>query len=574
MAESDPSSSWFGTAGKPAFLDDSHESGEFARLWQGFLTARVTLGLVLLLLQVGLLMMNASHSKMLIGISLVYFVVALLARVYARPKPLGNAFNGAWLHLIGFDVLIFLLLQSLQGSSINYTPLCALPVLMTSVLGTIRLALGTAAGITMLLMGGTWWAYTDAAGDAAPHLAQSALSGVGYFVIALLSNQLASRLATEGQRARNSQLAASIQRQVNELVIESLPDGILIVDDRGCVRAANPAARTLLGSERARSAAVFLLQEEPGWEPLLNLTQLSVLTGEVQEADVSIRHQGHGPQRIRVRTRLAAPQGQDGEGLCVLFLQDLRALEARMRTEKLASMGRMSTAVAHEIRNPLAAIAQANALLEEDLTDPRLKKLTQMVDQNARRLDRIVEDILKVSRIPSEDPSVVATLLDVNEWTRQIGGEWERQTHSRLELDLGAGSLHVRFEPDHWRRVLVNLLDNAKRYASGSAQSIQMSSKVLDAHLACVSVWSDGAPMDQTVERHLFEPFFSSEVRSTGLGLYICRELCDRHAASLAFQRSERIVSGAAKEGNEFVVTFQRSGTPPQTLVERVTADL
>ena len=72
-----------------------------------------------------------------------------------------------------------------------------------------------------------------------------------------------------------------------------------------------------------------------------------------------------------MRTRLTAARGGGAESLCVMFLQDLREMEARMRTEKLASMGRMSAAVAHEIRNPLAAIAQANALLEEDLQRPR-----------------------------------------------------------------------------------------------------------------------------------------------------------------------------------------------------------
>jgi two-component system sensor histidine kinase PilS (NtrC family) len=68
--------------------------------------------------------------------------------------------------------------------------------------------------------------------------------------------------------------------------------------------------------------------------------------------------------------RASRPPGPGGDSLCVVFMQDLREMEARLRTEKLAAMGRMSTAVAHEIRNPLAAISQANALLAEDLDQP------------------------------------------------------------------------------------------------------------------------------------------------------------------------------------------------------------
>jgi two-component system sensor histidine kinase PilS (NtrC family) len=427
----------------------------------------------------------------------------------------------------------------------------------------------------MLLLGGTLWAYLESPGDAAPYLAQSALSGVGYFAIALISNQLATRLATEGQRARTSQLATRIQRQVNELVIESLPDGVLIVDDKGCVRAANPAARNLLGTPRAMHATVFYLREEPGWAPLLDLTQMTVDTGCNQEQDVTLRHEGHGLRRMRVRTRLAAPQGSDGEGLCVLFLQDQRELEARMRTEKLASMGRLSTAVAHEIRNPLAAITQANALLDEDIHDVRLKKLTLMVSQNAKRLDRIVEDILKVSRIQPDERRPEPARLILQEWTQQICRDWTTQNACLHQLDtcLEGKAAWVRFDADHLRRVMVNLLDNAHRYASKGTSSIRVRAANVDDHIATLSIWSDGAPMDPSVERHLFEPFFSSESRSTGLGLYICRELCERHGATLAYQRSNGSEQ-PGQEGNEFVITLLRADLAQPSLFEKVSAAL
>ncbi|MCF8168405.1 MAG: PAS domain-containing protein [Rhodoferax sp.] len=571
-----PAHLWLGPSATGVASEASEDSSEFVRLWQGFMTARLTLGAVLVTLQITLLALSVSQNKALVAISLAYFASAMLARIYARPRPLGNAFDTAWLSLVGLDVLAFLSLQALQGSSINYTPLCVLPILLTSVLGTLRLALGTAAGITMLLLGGTLWAYLESPGDAAPYLAQSALSGAGYFVIALLANQLASRLASEGLRARTNQHAARIQRQVNELVIESLPDGVLIVDDKGCVLAANPSARKLLGTERAREASAFYLREEPGWQSLLHLTQLSMEIGQSCEEEVSIRHEGRGVSRVCARTRLAEPQGSDGESLCVLFLQDQREMEARMRTEKLASMGRMSTAVAHEIRNPLAAISQANALLEEDLTDPRLKRLTQMVSQNTKRLDRIVEDILKVSRIAPDEQQPSAVSLLLHESSQAICRDWSAQTgrSCRLEVHAPTAPLSVRFDADHLRRVLVNLLDNARRYASVDADAIQIWIGASDAQHATLSAWSNGAPMDQSVERHLFEPFFSSESRSSGLGLYICRELCERHGASMVYQRSARPCAQGMQEGNEFVISFLRADGQQPSLLEKVSAIL
>lgn len=100
-------------------------------------------------------------------------------------------------------------------------------------------------------------------------------------------------------------------------------------------------------------------------------------------------------------------------------------------------------------------------------------------------------------------------------------------------------------------------MDNALRYSDGDTGSIEVSVRALDSGSGALRVWSNGQPMDQSVERHLFEPFFSSESRSTGLGLYICRELCEEQGASIAYLRAPREFSGAPMDGNEFLVIFQ-----------------
>jgi two-component system, NtrC family, sensor histidine kinase PilS len=552
--------SWFGPAAPWAAVIHTDDTREFSRIWQGFMTARLTLGLVLLAMQVTMVAMGTSHSLWLIAISLAYFASTLTTGLFGKPLFLGDSFNRHWIRLVGLDVLAFSSLQILQGNTVNYTPLFALPILLASVLGSLRLALGTAASITTLLLGRTALAYLNGGTDATVSTLQAALSGVGYFAIALLANQLSSRLSSEGMRVRSSQAAVNLQRQVNELVIEALPDGVLIVDRLGLVRAANPSALKLLVRSPEQNEPLTDLRREPGWLPLLELTRQSFAAGQGQQEDVSIHHAGQGPRRIRVSTRPTNPQDLGGESLCVLFLRDQRELEARMRTEKLASMGRMSTAVAHEIRNPLAAISQANALLEEDLSDPRHIKLTQMVGQNAQRLAKIVDDILNASRAQPQDGGLAPLQIDLNEAVTRVCQEWSTQNHcqGRLHGLAGAPAITVQFEGDHLRRVLVNLLDNARRFAMDRPGSIQVQTEGLHSHQATLRIWSDGLPMDQTVERHLFEPFFSSESRSSGLGLYICRQLCEGHGASIAYQRSLRDVAGQTVEGNEFFVHFVR----------------
>jgi two-component system sensor histidine kinase PilS (NtrC family) len=116
----------------------------------------------------------------------------------------------------------------------------------------------------------------------------------------------------------------------------------------------------------------------------------------------------------------------------------------------------------------------------------------------------------------------------------------------------------VPFEADHLRRVLINLLDNASRYASALPASIRVLTQRVGRE-SSLRVWSDGPPLEVTVRQHLFEPFFSSESRSSGLGLYICRELCERHGAQIGYRRGSG-PGAAPRQGNEFFVVFAAGG--------------
>jgi two-component system, NtrC family, sensor histidine kinase PilS len=128
-------------------------------------------------------------------------------------------------------------------------------------------------------------------------------------------------------------------------------------------------------------------------------------------------------------------------------------------------------------------------------------------------------------------------------------------TDSRLRTDVTSHALPVVFDPEHLRRVLINLLDNALRHASGTVGSIFLRLAARDDHEVVLSVLSDGPPITPEVERYLFEPFFSTRSRGSGLGLYICRELCERYGASIEYRPRPT----AEKLRNEFVVSMRRA---------------
>ena len=569
------SNSWFepvdSTLAAWESWDSSLNSGSFSRLWGAFMTARVVIASVLVVLQAFIYALGNVSDSWSIAVCAGYLGATLAARLWARPKPPGRTFDAQWVSTIGVDVLVFSALNFLQSSGINYTPLFALPVLLASILGPILLALGTAASVTLLLLADAWWFSVQSPGEHAPRFLQSGLSGSGFFAVALLANQLALRLVREEQRSKTSQSVARMQTQVNELVIETLVDGVLVIDANGIVRSANPASRRLLATGDSTRMAPFVLATEATWQPLIEIMHLTFMLGAPQEADISLEHLGRTARRLRVRTRLAASRDSTNEGLCVMFLEDLREMEARVRTEKMAAMGRMSAAVAHEIRNPLAAISQANALLEEDLQDPAQRQLTAMVRQNVQRLAKIVDEILNISRAQVLSPEQHGSALILDETVTRIASDWTQQTASAhlIHMAIGADRATVSFDPEHLRRVMINLLDNALRYASQTAAAIEVATGPSVHGQAQLCIWSDGQPLEKTVQTHLFEPFFSSESRSSGLGLYICRELCERYGAQIGYQRAMR----HGVEGNEFFVLFKsadpvmhtRSATNPST---------
>jgi two-component system, NtrC family, sensor histidine kinase PilS len=529
----------------------------FERVWLTFMLARLGIAVALLTLLAGMMVLGlVPLDYWQLGLCAIYLGAVLAVRMLTRPAPRGRSFDPQWVSTIGVDLLTFTTLHFLQTAGLNFTPLFALPVLTASVLGSTLLALGTAASVALLLLVDAWLQALHLS-EFAPRLAQAGLAGGGYFLIALLANQLAMRLEREENAARRSLSAARTQTHVNQVVIESLSDGLLVVGEDWRIHAANPSARTLLGWEAREAPASLALVSRPGWKPLAALAQRTFDTGSAQGAELALDLAAGERLHLRVRTQLAPPQDQYSEALCVIFLQDLREAEARLRTEKLAAMGRMSAAVAHEIRNPLAAIAQANGLLSEELSDPGQQQLATLVGKNTQRLTQIVDEILNLVRVqaPSTD------WLELDQVVQAQVREWQRHTTGaeRVRLHLASSPAWAAFDGEHLRRVLVNLLNNAMRYASPAPGSILVAT---DLHAAEVrlNVWSNGGPLDPGVQRHLFEPFFSSESRSSGLGLYICRELCDRHGARIAYAR-ERAPDGSAPEGNSFSVTFRTRTT-------------
>jgi two-component system sensor histidine kinase PilS (NtrC family) len=539
----------------------------FQRIYRAFLGARAALGMALLGAQVVASFFSGKPPALVLGMCVAYAAVAVsiwllpgLSMASASGQPVTRLRRGQWLLTIGVDVLAFSALHALaSASSLNYVALLVLPVLMAGVLTSRLAALATAALVAIILLG-TAWLNVQAGGVPSLLITQAGLAGIGFFVITILAGELAGRLAREELTARGSLELARQQAQLNRLVIEEMQEGVLVVDRRGRVRAANPAARLLLAEDGMTRQAPFQLRGVAAWEPLVKSVEKAFAESIWPEAgrDVLLSFASGGTRQLRLRVRFTRRRDPRApEEFCVLFLEDVRTAEARVRQEKLAAMGRVSAGIAHEIRNPLAAISQANALLSEDATTPGQRQLTQMVADNVQRLKRIVDDVMEVA--PGTAPE--AGVIELGTLVASVCSEWARTAQlplgerSPLKVGLPDESVGARFDEDHLRRVLVNLLDNAHRHGTKATAAVwvrlmmQRETDQLE-----LSVLSDGPPIAPDVERYLFEPFFSTRSRGTGLGLYICRELCERYGASIDYRQRP----ATERHRNEFFITLKR----------------
>ncbi|MBW8779230.1 MAG: PAS domain-containing protein [Burkholderiales bacterium] len=523
------------------------------RIFGTYVAARAALGVVLL---IAIALTGASAGRtvspalMLCGIYALQALLWWLTDKLRAMRAMQHA-RWQWWMTIGVDLLVFGAIHWIDPtSSLNFAALLVLPVLMAGILTPRLPALATAAGVALTLLASAAHV-AGSVSDSAALMSQAGLSGVGLFVVALLSGELSMRLAHEERTARDSRERARQQAQLSRLVIEDMADGVLVIDRQLRVRAANPSARRLLAAQASRCPSPpFSLRLHPGWLVLADAVEQAFARGNWPSGPIDLNIQlEDGARRalhIRARFTRSRSDGNDtapaDEPLCVLFIEELRAVQARLRQERLAAMGRISAGVAHEIRNPLAAISQANALLEEDELRPDQRRLIRIMTDNIDRLRRIVDDVMEAapgSLAPSRTLDVTAEIASIcSEWARTVG--LALGSASRLQVLLPTSPVGVVFDSDHLRRVLVNLLDNAIRHASARPGGVRVALEASeDNGWAMMSVASDGPPIPQEVEPYLFEPFHSTRSRGTGLGLYICRELCERHGARIDFRRHD-----------------------------------
>jgi two-component system sensor histidine kinase PilS (NtrC family) len=499
-----------------------------------------------------------------IGYLLLAFAFSAIALFYRRRFLL--QLSGQ----IVADIAVISLLYIVSGGGRSGLAILYLfPLAGGAILAPLVLAFFFSAAVTLVLLAESAYAILQLGSDVL--MSQAGLYGGAFFVAVFAINRLAARLIKQEELAAERGNELQLQEAINRLVIADMGDGILVVRRDGTILTSNPAADRMLGLASLRGGRRMRLSGHATLVPIADAFQAWIARAgetigdrldpgsvfvQVKPFDAGAAGIGSGGAAqsawasrreltAHVKLRFAHVDGENElQDRTIIFLQDVSQIDNQAQQLKLASMGRLTASIAHEVRNPLSAISYSAALLLEESTDPGHTRLLKIVSENVDRLNRMIEDILRLSRKAHrpEDPLLLAPTMAT------IVAEFI-ETHGVAAgvIDVGpAGPYRVWFDDMHLQEVLVNLLCNALRYASGAPGSIRIDIVPAAAARLELHVQDDGAAISPEVRAHLFEPFYTTSSKGTGLGLYLARELCLNNGAVLDYEYRADVAGIAA----------------------------
>ena len=245
-----------------------------------------------------------------------------------------------------------------------------------------------------------------------------------------------------------------------------------------------------------------------------------------------------GLARTRLISLRMIPVDLDARAGTLIFLEDSDAAQAEAQQIKLAALGRLSASIAHEIRNPLSAIKQAAQLIAEEVShSPQAATLAAMIDKNTERIDRIVRDVSLLGRRDRGTPMNINLKSFIDECVHELEPIIKANGGFHVSHDPRAV---VRADRSHLEEMLNNLMSNGWRHSQKLAGSVRIVVSVnAESQRASIAVMDDGAGVARNVADKIFEPFFSGS-GSTGLGLYLVRELAQANGGSVRLGQSAR----------------------------------
>ena len=373
---------------------------------------------------------------------------------------------------------------------------------------------------------------------------QVGLLGIGLFITGTLGNTLANRLRSTTELAEKRGVDLANLASVNELIIERMQSGVVVCDTKGHILQMNKAAQVFMGVE-SFDANQPLIKVSPELDE-----QLQEWSASPVQRTMRILRTRPGFALLPRFILLGDKKNRQGT---LIFLEDTEALKQQAQQLKMAALARLTASIAHEIRNPLSAMTNAGQLLKESTEgDQETQRLLKIIENHGKRMNIIVENITQLARRDRTEPM----RLNLSEWIKEFVTQYTQGAEippEAIVVNVDDKGLEACVDPDQLYQVITNLCQNALRHSppfdSKPLIKIQAYTNDLERPVVEVVDWGSGVPVD--IVDSIFDPFFTTTPQGTGLGLYICRELCEGNSGRLDYVTRD--------DGATFRVTLARA---------------
>ena len=472
-----------------------------------------------------------ANPDLFITVSLIYFVASIFFITgMVRRKP--GLDTQVIIHTLIDITCVVTLMHAAGGIRTGLGMLLIINISMTSLFLHKRVTVLFAAISALAVMAEQIYSQFIFA-DYSPAFSQAGMLGLLIFITAILSAYTAKRLKESEKIAKVASQELENIVQLNEHIIQSMRTGIMVIKNNGVILMNNNAALELLGltsiqqSSNLKNISIDLYNRFVDWnnDSIQNHQPIQQKQGlpDIQPGFSHIDRSRIPHEKIKGRT--------------LIFLEDATQLTQRFQQVKLASLGRLTASIAHEIRNPLAAINHAGQLLGETTANAADKKLTEIINTQAKRLNNLVENVLQLSRQQRGTPETI----NIHYWLLQFREEFittQSLQAYQIQIRIKPDNTVILFDSNQLHQVMWNLCTNAINHSHMEKANIMINIQGeidSESQRPYIDIIDNGQGIDKDAQANIFDPFFTTSSEGTGLGLYITKEVIESNRAKIRY---------------------------------------
>ena len=358
---------------------------------------------------------------------------------------------------------------------------------------------------------------------------QAGILGASFFATAILADALSKSLRESEKLVSQKELDLANLEQLNEYIIQHMQTGVIVVDIHERIRLINEYAWYLLGMPDAVSGQL-LEQASP------ELSKHLKIWNESNDKKFKAIHTTPSGSELEAKFTQLGRSQKEGT---LIYIENTATINMRAQQLKLASLGRLTASIAHEIRNPLGAISHAQQLLDESpsLEEPD-RRLNHIIHKNTERVNEIIESIMQLSRRQQSRPDSIRLGTWLKEFAEDFSHTHELANNS-IQVSILPKHTQIQADPVQLRQLLTNLCENAVSHFHKEKEHLVIKINggiTRESVRPFIEIIDNGPGIEQDTAKQIFEPFFTTHSKGTGLGLYITKELCEVNNLELQYK--------------------------------------